>query len=48
MTVYIDNNPRLPLANIICELKEKSAKKLPEFFRQSNLDPKLDRERFIL
>lgn len=48
MTVYSDNNPRLPLINMICELKQESAQGLYGFFMQANLRPKEDRERFLL
>lgn len=48
MTVYSDNNPRLPLVNTICELNQESAQELYGFFIQANLRPKEDRERFIL
>lgn len=48
MTIYSDNNPRLPLINTICELKQESAQGLYEFFMQANLRPKEDKERFVL
>lgn len=48
ITAYHENNPRLPLINIICKLSQKSAQELYGFFKSANLQPKEGKNRIIL